>query len=480
MATGEKTRSRRPGLGGRATRAWETHPHLLLVGGALALAALSLLAPSSPGYDPWAWIVWGREVAHLDLDTAKGPSWKPLPVAFTTVFSLFGGAAPALWIVVTRAAGIVTVVVAFRVAARLSERAKVLAGIVAAGGVLLILGFLESVTRGWSEFLLAALLLLAVERHLDGGRRSAFALIFAASLIRPEVWPFLGLYGLYLWRRDRGSRYLVVLLLALVPVLWLGPDLIVSGDPLRSQRRAQQALPGRPSLSEHPAWEVLRQGRELVLGPLLVLAAVALAVAAVAFVRRRREGATLVLGLGCLGWIATVAVMSERGYTGNPRYLLPAAAFVCVLAGVGAAWLAGLAEVYAERRWTRPGATRAAGVAVSVVLLAALVPSASRAVDRIDSDADRIRSEREISTDLDAALARVGGRDRALACGRVFTGSFEFPMLAWALEIHLRDLATVPTPPGIVFRARPGPTPERPFELSTRTARWEVFEACRR
>ncbi len=44
-------------------------PWRLLVLGCLALAALSLLLPSVPTYDPWAWIIWGREVAHLDLVT---------------------------------------------------------------------------------------------------------------------------------------------------------------------------------------------------------------------------------------------------------------------------------------------------------------------------------------------------------------------------------------------------------------------------
>ena len=39
----------------------------------LALAALSLLCPSTPTYDPWAWIIWGREVMHLDLVTTERP-----------------------------------------------------------------------------------------------------------------------------------------------------------------------------------------------------------------------------------------------------------------------------------------------------------------------------------------------------------------------------------------------------------------------
>ena len=52
--------------------------------------------------------------------------------------------------------------------------------------------------RGNSEGLLVALCLWALERHLDGRRRDAFLLGFAAGLLRPEVWPFLALYGLWL------------------------------------------------------------------------------------------------------------------------------------------------------------------------------------------------------------------------------------------------------------------------------------------
>lgn len=56
----------------------------------LVLAGLSLMLPYAPTYDAWAWIVWGREVASLDLETTRGPSWKPLPVVFTTLFAPFG------------------------------------------------------------------------------------------------------------------------------------------------------------------------------------------------------------------------------------------------------------------------------------------------------------------------------------------------------------------------------------------------------
>jgi hypothetical protein len=465
-------------------RAWRAHPLLLVVAASLVVAALSLLVRSSPGYDPWAWLVWGHEVAHLDLNTDKGPSWKPLPIALTTLLSLAGGAAPTLWILLTRAAALVAVALAFRVAARLAERAKVLAGLVAAGGVVLGADFLESALRGWSELLLAACLLAAVDLHLDGRRRGALALLFAASLVRPEAWPFLGIYAIVLWRRDRGSRPLVAGLLALVPVLWFGPDLVASGDPLRSQRRAQQPLPGRPGLAEHPALEVLRQGRPLLPVPFWILAGIALVESAVAYARRRRHAATLVLAVGAAGWIGTVAVMSELGYTGNPRYLLPAIVVVAVVAGVGAAWVAGLAQREAERRSARPNAGRLAALGASVVLLAVLVPSAVEAAGDMDATFDRIRSQEALTADLDDAVEAAGGRDAVLACGQVFTGPFEFPMVAWTLEIHMADIRTTPEPPGVVFVARPArgepDAPAAPFTRRARTDRWDVYAACAR
>ena len=86
----------------------------------VAVTLLSLLVPTAPGYDALAWLVWGREIAGLELDTRAGPAWKPLPVAFTTAFALVGEAAAPLWLAVARAGGLLAVVAAFRLAARLA------------------------------------------------------------------------------------------------------------------------------------------------------------------------------------------------------------------------------------------------------------------------------------------------------------------------------------------------------------------------
>ena len=93
---------------------------------ALALAALTLLAPSSPSYDPFAWLVWGRELmpgaGGEPFGLAGGPSWKPLPVLFTTPFALAGDAAPALWLLVARAGLLLALAGAFALGRRLARR----------------------------------------------------------------------------------------------------------------------------------------------------------------------------------------------------------------------------------------------------------------------------------------------------------------------------------------------------------------------
>jgi len=83
------------GTGRTRREAWAGELRLVaLAGAALALAALSLLRPSAPTTDPWGWILWGRELLHLDLNTATvlSPSWKPLPVLITARAGLRLGA----------------------------------------------------------------------------------------------------------------------------------------------------------------------------------------------------------------------------------------------------------------------------------------------------------------------------------------------------------------------------------------------------
>src|SRR5215210_7715073 len=222
----------------------------------LGIAALSLLGPATLTYDPWAWAIWGREIIHLDLNTVSGPSWKPLPILFTTPFALFGDdAAPELWCVIARAGGLLAIALAYRLGSRLGGRA---AGVIAAGSLLLADEFVRNSARGNSEGLLVAVCLWAVERHLDGRRADAFALGLGAALLRPEAWPFLGLYGLWLAWSEPRRRPLVAGAFVVCGILWFAPEYWGSGDWLRAANRARQPNPDSPAFAEHPFLEVFR------------------------------------------------------------------------------------------------------------------------------------------------------------------------------------------------------------------------------
>ena len=136
-----------------------------MVGAAVAVAALSLLLPWALAFDPLAWLVWGRETGRLALDTTSGPSWKPFPVLFTTPLAVFGDAAPALWSVVARAGGLLALVGAFALGARLAGR---WAGAAAVAVMALSPWWLFNTALGNSEGLLAAAVLWAVIAHLAG------------------------------------------------------------------------------------------------------------------------------------------------------------------------------------------------------------------------------------------------------------------------------------------------------------------------
>jgi len=398
-----------------------------LVAGCLALAGLSLLGPSVPSYDPFAWLVWGREiVSHgQTLDMAGGPSWKPLPVFFTAPFALTGGAAPYLWLLVARAGALLGLAGAFALARRL---AGAWAGAVAAATLLLTQEYVSLAARGASEPLLIACVLWAVERHLAGRRGTAFALGVGAALIRPEAWPFLGLYALWCWRASRGrERALIAAGLALIPLAWFGPP-AVAGEILAAGAHAAKY---NGHTGSDPGWTALKRGIELAVAPvwLLALAAVGL---------RGRERVVRWLALGAAAWLALVVVMTAAGFPGLPRFMLPSAAVACVLAGAGAVELV-----------ARAGGGRRALV-VAALLVAGAALTASRAAtlgDQVRVARDAVRKQDELTR----AIAAMGGRAAVLACGGVAVNHTAQSALAWKLHARLDRVGTQLDRPGIVF-----------------------------
>jgi hypothetical protein len=441
----------------------------LLAAACIGLAALTLLAPSSPTYDPWSWVIWGREVLHLDLVTTTGPSWKPLPVLFTTVFGLFGGAAPALWLVVARAGALAAIVLAYLVGRRLGA-GRTGAGI-AAVALATAPWWTVNAWLGNSEPLLVACLLGALFAHLQRRPRATFALAVAAGLLRPEAWPLIGLYGLWLVWRRRDTLALVAAGFLAVPALWLLPEQWGSGNPWRASTRARtDLLPGSPGRAAHPAVTILGDFWHLL--PAGVWAAVATGAVLAVLAARRRETPWPALGLAALAvaWVALVAAMASHGYSGNSRYLIAPAAMVVVLAGVGAG---GVLRALPAR--LRP--VVAVGVGVAFAL--------SGLLGSID-DVAETRAQSRLPRDLAAAVARAGGAQRLAACGPVYTEPLLVPQVAWRLGVHLDQVSPrVARGPAVVFRARVSPqlAPYPPLDafagLAQRTLavapRWRVL-----
>ncbi|GAC1318616.1 MAG: hypothetical protein NVSMB25_08260 [Thermoleophilaceae bacterium] len=420
----------------------------------IALAAASLAISATPTFDPMAWITWGREIAHLNLVTSgDGPSWKPLPVLFTTVFSVFGDAAPALWLVVARAGGLAGVVLAYRLATRVAGRRAGVATAVALVTTTDFLGYL--MPGGLSEPLCAALALLAIERHLEQRHDHALLALFAASLLRPEAWPFLAGYCVFVLWRSR-ARWPLVAGLALALVLaWFLPDYLGSGDWLRSAHRAAHPTHGGALLDRHPALGVLQNAVEyLTIVPLGVCAVLATLVAAIRFRRRREAGLVCAVAALMLAWVALEAAMTQlHTSAGDARYLMVAGAFASVLAGIGFAWLLASAASLAARRGAgtrRRASTASAGVAAAV--LAACAPFAIAALDDLRLQHRAISHDIVLWDTLPQLIRHAGGRRAILACGGVAAEPFWIPAVAWRLKVHLDDVGFVARPPGSLFR----------------------------
>jgi hypothetical protein len=414
----------------------------------LGLTALSFLAPAAPTYDPWAWIIWGREVLHLDLSTAAGPSWKPLPVLLTTPFALFGGLAPDLWVFVARAGTIAGVVVLFRLGRRLGG---VPAGVAAAVPYALAPWTLRNGAMGNSEGILVALALAAVERHVDGRPRAAFVFALGAALLRPETWPFVGLYGLWLLWREPRVRMLVIAGFAALPALWLLPEWWGSGDLLRAAHRAQNPRGNSPAFAEDPIRAVLDQFATMLTPVVWIgLAALVLAVLWRRWPGRRELAIVGALLAGAVLWVAEVALMTSDGFSGNIRYLVMPAAIVCLAAGVGAGWLARAVL------GSRVAGTSAAALALSAVVG---VGFAAPAVHRVPTDIQAVTYQARLNDRVAGLVARAGGPERLKACGDIYTGPFQVPVVAWNMHMHTSLVSSlVPVRPAVLFRVRSNPS----------------------
>jgi hypothetical protein len=321
-------------------RAW-----WLLTLGAIALVVgstvLVIWARTLPSFDAYGWLTWGQRTWHGGLDTNAAPSWKPLPYLFTVVYAVLGHHLELrLWMTTSAAVAFAGVVLAGRIAYKLTApRAdRVWAGWAAAafaGLALLAMrdelhyGYVHYVLSSQSDPMIVTFVLAAIDLALSGRPRAAFACSCLASLGRPEVWPFLALYSVWLWRRDDAARWLVAGAWLVLLALWFGIPAVSSRTPFVS---AANALDSGRAPSGDRVTAVLSRFGELQQWPVYVAATLCVALAAL---RRSspRDRAALALAGGIVVWLTIEITFGLHGWPALGRYMFEPAAVATVLAG---------------------------------------------------------------------------------------------------------------------------------------------------
>jgi hypothetical protein len=370
-----------------------------------------------------------------------------------------------------------------------------LAGVLAAASFALSRGFISDNGLGYSEGLMTALVLIAIDRHLDGARRQAFIVGFGAALDRPELWLFWGPYGLYLWWTDHGARKLVAALFVLVPALWFLPELWGSGHLFRGVQRASHPRSNSAAFASCPVCtEFTQHAWGAILERIKVIAIITMAVAGVGLWRSRgtwwralrerravaepadraRAAVLLTGALGFLWWFG-IAVETQLGFSGNDRYLVLGAALVTITGAIGWGWFAfGVARLVRRIATSGPLRSLIGDDAVQRRRLLARVSSWSVAVGagalfvaippwlgaKVSATHRALVYQARLRADMSKLVTQLG-RGNILRCGTVMTEGFQVPMLAWNLHVHTLVIEASPpsyaargAPPAVIFQTR--------------------------
>jgi hypothetical protein len=414
------------------------HPWWTTAFGVLVVSvALVLWAGTRPGFDPYGWLTWGHQTVHGSLDTNAAPSWKPLPYLFTTVFAFAGHYEMRLWMITSAVISLAGVVFAGRIAYKLTgaSRERPWAPWVAAAfaGVALLgmrdeLGYsyFHYILSSQSDPMIVTFCLAAIDCHLDDRPRAAFVMGCLAALGRPEVWPFLGLYTIWLWRERPSTRLVLVIGVVVMALLWFGiPALtsrswFVAADNANGSGRAPQ---GNRIIA------VIHRFVDLHHWPLELAALLG-----VGFAALRRDRTSLVLAGAVVAWVILEIAFALHGWPGLGRYMFEAAGVVIVLAG------ACVGRLLCGVRVGRLSLPSWAGAGLVALLVIGLIPPAISAAHDEHKD---IVHQRKRSTEIDrlsGVVSRLGGAARIRGCGEPLTRLEYQTMLAYTLGENVNQV----------------------------------------
>jgi hypothetical protein len=428
------------------------------VGWGVALLLFSLLvvlwARARPGYDPYGWLVWGKLSIRGALDTNGAPSWKPLPFLFTVPYALFGRYQLWLWMVTSIAISLAGPIFAWRIAFRLTgadparRYAAYAAGLFAAlcllgmEDPLLPANYVHYILSAESDTMIVALVLAAIDCHLNGRHRWAFWIWWLASLGRPEVWPFWVLSGLWLWRSEPAYRRWLVFSVLFLLFMWFGIPGLTSKSVFTAGNIAQNSARechGNKFTCTVTRFQEIHPAAVWILASLSVLLA-----------GWRRNWTVLVLAGGALAWLIIEVALGVKGFPAVPRYMFEAGAVVAILGGIllGRIILelpALLAAPVGRLRTARINPRLATqlggwGTGLVVLLIAASLFGAAHhqyRLERVDLSHERARTA--LIGRLSGVVKRLGG-SRILACGQPNLPIEYQSIFAWYTNVKIGKL----------------------------------------
>jgi hypothetical protein len=439
----EAPRSRRPL--GELLRA---HPWLI-TGVALVVFSAILVrwTNTRPGYDPYGWLNWGYQTWHGSLDLGGAPSWKPMTYLFDLPFTLFGHFALRLWMVFSVSVALSGSIFGGRIAYRLvagEESAvagadgsgsrrwpAIVAAVFAGAAVLGIDQYFHLILSVQSDPMIVSICLAAIDCHLSGHRRWAFWLGILGSLGRPEVWPFIGLYSLWLWREMPEMRKWLVAGWALIVFAWFGIPTITNGRPLLAGDLAEKSP---RMLHESKIIGTFHRFTGLTYLPIQLLA-----LGAFVFAILRRRWPVILMGSAVVLWMVVETAFVLHGWPGVPRYMFEPAGVLGVLAGIAVGWIL----VYVPRLGHGRVPSWIA-VATVAVLVAVLIPGAISRLRQEHKDLYHERGRTTVIARLHAAIDHMGGASFIKYCGEPVTSVEYVSILAYYTNLNDGDVGHRP------------------------------------
>jgi hypothetical protein len=398
-------------------------------------------------YDTFYALVWGGDLAHgrtPDYGVAVAPTPHPLAELVGLVLAPFGAAGEDLMLAAGLLALGMLTVGCFRLG---RELFGIAAGLLAAAIVITRVPILSFGIRGYVDLPTAAFVVWAAVLEARRPHRGAPVLILLAlaGLLRPEAWLYAGAYWLWLAATapDRSRIVQWTALAAAAPLIWLGSDLLITGNPLHSLTGTHDLA---AQLGRKTGIGALPEVAPRRLGEILRLPELLAAVAGIAFTLAwMRERARLPLAIALLNGLAyTAFALARLPLLG--RYLFVAAAMLAVFAGAGALGWTTLGRDHPARRLWRP-----IGIA-ALAAMALFFPL--QQVDRLDVTKADIAARDGIQADL-KELVRRPRVERALrACPRIYVPSHRLvPLIAFWSDVRPTRIGTALQSGCVVFPA---------------------------